>query len=101
MTGGDVIVLSTGQAVIFIWFAAAVVIEIVSGLWLYEWLRRKKVNVSVLWMGVPGYLERAYLGWCRRNGQSGKRVLTLRYLSKISVVASSLLLIATLAASTK
>jgi hypothetical protein len=84
--------LNTSE-VIFIWFGLAILVEVASSVVLLLWLRRRGVKVLFGLTGIPGYLERAYLKWCRSQGHSGKRVLLLRALSIINVIIAALVAI--------
>jgi hypothetical protein len=78
---------------VLVWFVLAVLIEIASSVLLLLWLRRRGVLPVFGLTGVPGYLERVYLEWCRTQGRSWKRVVVLRTLSILNVVLSAVVAI--------
>lgn len=69
-----------------IWFGLAVLTEVTSSFFLWLFLRRHGMDMIFGFTGMPGYLERIYLGWCRREGRSGKTVVVLRTLSIVNVL---------------
>jgi hypothetical protein len=90
--------LTVGQAIIYVWFALAVLVEIVSSFVLWLLLRRRGVRLSFGLTGVPGYLERIYKDWCRNQGRSSKRVLLLRAASLVDLIVAAIFAIPLLAA---
>jgi len=72
-----------------VWFAASVVIQVASSIVFWFWLRRRGVRLVYGLAGIPGYLERAYLGWCRSQGRSGTTVIVLRAMSVINVIVAA------------
>jgi type IV secretory pathway TraG/TraD family ATPase VirD4 len=85
--------LSTSQILILVWFGSAIFVEITSGFVLALWLSRRGVRLVFGLTGMPGYLERAYLKWCRSQGRSGKDVLVLRVLSMVNVIVAAIVTI--------
>jgi hypothetical protein len=57
----------------------------------------KRVSMIFGLSGVPGYLDRLYLAWCREHGASASPVLRMRISALISLVASSIAFIACVA----
>lgn len=76
------------------WFMLSVAVEVASSLVLFIVLRRRGETVSFVKYGLPGYLESRYLRWCRSNGRSGRRVVLLRSLSLLNLVAAVVVFIA-------
>lgn len=78
------------ETIISIWFVVSVIIEISSTLVLFHFLRKRGVKLSFILRGIPGYLEKAYSEWCKSQGKSSKKVINLRILSMINLIASVL-----------
>jgi steroid 5-alpha reductase family enzyme len=66
--------------VLLIWFAAAILAEVVGMLAFAISLRRRGVALVFGLIGIPGYLEYRYAQWCTSHGQSPRRVIVLRFL---------------------
>jgi type IV secretory pathway TraG/TraD family ATPase VirD4 len=86
--------LGTGEIFVMVWFSVAVIIEIISSIVLWFWLRRHGVKFVFGLAGIPGYMERAYLAWCRSQGHPCTRVLVLRAVSIINVIVAAIFFIA-------
>jgi hypothetical protein len=84
---------STGETIILIWFAVSVFIEIVSSIVLWFWLRRRGVKLVYGLAGIPGYMERAYLEWCRSQGRASRALLVWRVILHINVVVAAIFFI--------
>jgi len=82
-----------GEIFIIIWFSISVIIEIASSIVLWFWLRRHGISLVFGLTGIPGYLEGAYLKWCRKQGISGRTVLILRAFSIINVIFAAVFFI--------
>jgi hypothetical protein len=78
---------------IMIWFSVSVIIEIVGNIVLRNWLRHRGVKLIFVLTGTPGYLEGVYLKFCRSQGQSATRVLTLRVISMINIIIVGIIFI--------
>ena len=76
------------EIAIAIWFVVSIFVEVASATALWMWLRRRHVPLIFGLTGTPGYLERAYLKWCRSQGRSGRRILVLRAISTINAILS-------------
>ena len=84
----------SGQIAIMIWFALSVLVEIVSGIMLWFWLRRQGVKLSYLMVKMPGNMEAAYVKWCRSQGRApNKKVLVFRAVSLINAIIAGILFI--------
>ena len=78
-----------------IWFAASVFIVVVSTFALWLWLLRQGVKLLFIWIGTPGYLEYAYLQWCRNKGQRPNRgIIAFRAVMIINVIIAAIFFIA-------
>jgi hypothetical protein len=73
-----------------IWFATAVLIEVIQNLALYLYLRRAGVKVSFAFSGTPGYLDKMYHGLRRDRSKSSLLVILVRILSLANVVAAAI-----------
>ena len=89
--------LGNAEALILLWFAIAVVIEIVSSTILFFWLRAHGVRPVFGLTGIPGYLEREFDRLCRETGRQRKLVLSLRAFSIVNVVLAIIFAIGVLA----
>ncbi len=87
---------STGEIFVMIWFSVSVIIEIISSVLLWLWLRRRGVRLVFSLTGIPGYIERAYLVWCRSQGRPCRRVLVLRAVSIINVIIAAVFFLTTI-----
>jgi hypothetical protein len=70
------------------WFAVSIPVEIVSNIVFWRWLVRRRVPMTLLWVGTPGYLDEKFRRWCGQKGRSPKRVLFLRRLSLLNAIAA-------------
>jgi hypothetical protein len=80
--------LPPSQWVVLVWFACAVLAEVLSTVGFAIWLRRRKVSLIFGMIGVPGYLERRYAEWCRANGRASRNWIVVRLLLIANVVAA-------------
>jgi hypothetical protein len=84
---------NTSETAIIIWFVVAGLIEISSSISLLFWLRRHGVKLIFGLRGTPGYLEYAYIKWCRSQGCSWTTVVVLRIISIINLIAAGVVFI--------
>ncbi len=85
----------TGEILIIIWFAVSVLIAVVGTFVFWLWLVRRGVKLTFMWTGTPGYLEYAYVKWCRSEGRPLNRgVIVFRAVSIINVVIAAAFFIA-------
>ena len=84
---------STGEILIFLWFAGSVFVAIAGTFVLWFWLRRHGVRLVYGLAGIPGYMEYAYFQWCRSQGRSSRRMLVLRAISIINVIVAAVFFI--------
>ncbi len=86
---------STGEVLIIIWFAVSVLIAVIGTFVFWIWLVRRGVKLVFMWTGTPGYLEYAYLKWCRSQGvRPSRRIIFFRIVSIINVVVAAAFFIA-------
>jgi len=78
-----------------IWFVASIIFEVVSSFLLWIWLRKRGVRLVFGLSGIPGYLERFYIDWCRSHGHPYKRVLVTRVISVINLIVAAIVFIVT------
>lgn len=90
--------MNTRDAIVLVWFALSILMEIISTLVLMTWLRRRKVPIVFGLTGIPGYLEHAYADWCRSHGEDSKRLLVIRGLLLLNVVLAAVITIPILVA---
>ncbi len=89
---------STGQLVVFVWFAVSVIVAVVGTVALWIWLRRQGVQLVYGLAGIPGYMEHAYIAWCRsQRVKPNKTVILLRAISIVNVVLAAVVAIPLLA----
>jgi len=89
--------MSTPDVLISAWFGLAILVEVVSSVVLRLLLRRRGVKLVFGMTGMPGYLERAYLTWCRSQGHRSTGVLFFRLVSLVNVIAAAVVAIPLLA----
>jgi hypothetical protein len=89
---------STGEILIFVWFGVSVFVAVGGNFVFLFWLRRRGVKLVYSLVGIPGYMDYAYLQWCRSHGRSGKRVLILRAISIINAIVAGIVFILLLTA---
>jgi hypothetical protein len=80
--------LSTLQELTLVWFMFAVLAEVVSTIAFAVWLRHRNVSLIFGMIGVPGYLENRYAGWCRTNNRPSTGWITVRILLMVNVVVA-------------
>lgn len=80
--------LSSAQWMALTWFAAAVLLEVVTTIGFAQWLRRKGTALIFGFIGIPGYLEYLYAEWCRANGRDPLWMIVLRLLLLVNVVGA-------------
>ena len=78
--------LPTSQWVVLVWFACAVLAEVLSTVVFAIWLRRRKVSLTFGMIGMPGYLEYRYAEWCRANGRPSRNWIVMRWSLMANVV---------------
>ena len=89
--------MSTPDVLISAWFGLAILVEVVSSVVLRLSLRRRGVKLVFGLTGMPGYLERAHLMWCRSQGRRSTGVLVFRLISLVNVIAAAVVAIPLLA----
>jgi hypothetical protein len=72
-----------------VWLIVSMILELASGATLYLWLR-KRTSVSPVRYGVPGYLERRFMAWCRQEGVDGRLVVGVRIASMVNLALAVL-----------
>ena len=76
--------------VILIWFVVSTFIHVTGTIVLWVWLRRRGIDAISIIIGVPGYLEWLFVGWCSSNDRSWTRVLVFRIISTVNVIVAAL-----------
>ena len=78
---------SMGEILIAVWFAVSIIVEIIGSTIFWVWLRRRGAKLIFGLAGTPGYLELAYVRWCRNQRRHPNiRLFVFRALSLINVV---------------
>lgn len=88
--------LSGSETAIILWFVVAGMMQVLSTLVLAGWLVRRKVRLVLGLMAIPGYLEWAYVKWCRSHGRPSttvRAVLVARGLLLVSAVVATVVAI--------
>ena len=85
--------MNISQIIITCWFVASVAIAVGGNVIFYVWLKSQKISLRFSLAGTPGYLDRAYVEWCRGRGTSPAGVLWCRGLTLVSLIASSISLV--------
>jgi len=82
---------SIGQVLIVVWFALAIIVEIIGSTILWVWLRRRGAKLIFGLTGIPGYLELAYIVWSRSQGRHPNMTLIVfRALSLVNAVVAGI-----------
>jgi hypothetical protein len=76
--------------VILCWFAASVFSAVVGNAVFVMWLRAHDVPMTFMWTGLPWYVDRVYVEWCRSQGRAPGRILRLRRIALVNVIAAAL-----------
>jgi hypothetical protein len=85
--------METARTIVVVWFMCSVLIEVIGNAVFYYWLRRKGIPLSSLFAGTPGYLDWVYVRWSRERHHSPKRLLLMRALSLMNMVAAAVVFI--------
>ena len=80
--------MSTWELVAGVWFCCAVLAEVSCHAAFILWLRRRRVSLSFLMIGVPGYLEHRYEVWCRENNQTSRKWIVVRRLLLANMIVA-------------
>lgn len=84
---------------ILIWFASAILAEVI-GMLIFAWqLRRSGARLVFGMVGVPGYLEYHYAQWCNSRRESPRNVIVLRALLLLNMILAILFAFPILSAS--
>jgi len=78
------------RTAVAVWLIASMLLEIGTSVPLYFWLRRR-IEVSPALYGVPGYLERRFLSWCRQESVDGRFVVTVRIGLMVNLLLAALI----------
>ena len=90
---------STAEFLIFLWFAVSVFIAVVGTFVFWFGLRRRGVRLVFGLTGIPGYMEIAYIEWCRTRGRRPNiSMLVFRGASIINVIVAAIFAIPLLSA---
>lgn len=82
-----------GQLVVGLWFVASIAIEVLGNLALFVWLKARGAPVRFGRAGLPGYLDEAYLRFCRERNARAGGVLVARRLSSANVILAALMVL--------
>jgi hypothetical protein len=74
------------KTAIAIWFAVSALVAIFTNVGLYFWLRRRHTPMQASLVGMPGYLDLAYMRWCREQNKSPAALLWFRGASLVSLL---------------
>jgi hypothetical protein len=76
------------ETVFLIWFSASISLAIGTQFLLALYLERCCfVRVKQFYIGVPGYLDRLYIQWCRENGRDYRAIIMARRIILLNLVA--------------
>jgi len=76
-----------------IWIMASLALEVFGNAAFVLWLRRQGAEVRFGWAGMPIYVDRVYVEWCRAQGREPGKILLLRRISLINAAVAALLAI--------
>jgi len=82
--------VTTYMWVVLMWFAVAILAEVFSTVGFAFWLHRRGVKLVFGLTGIPGYVEYRYAEWCKARGKPSRRVVAIRVLLMINVIAALL-----------
>jgi hypothetical protein len=85
--------MNRDEIFIIIWFVVSVLLEIITSIIFYFWLRRHGVKLVFGLTGVPGYMERAYREWCHSQGRSSKGIIISRSIILLNCIMAGILFI--------
>ena len=86
--------ISSANIIILVWFAFSVLVVIVGTIAFWIWLRRLGVKLIFGLINTPGYLEYAYIKWCRNHQQiPSKKIILLRIISIVNVIIAGIFFI--------
>jgi hypothetical protein len=82
--------MNSTETLIVIWFGVSVLVEIITTITFYYWLRRQGIKLVFSLSGVPGYMEREYREWCQSQGRSsGGRIIIRSILLLNCIIAGT------------
>jgi hypothetical protein len=85
----------TVEILIMIWFAVSALVAVIGTVVFWLWLLRRGVKLSFTWSGTPGYLEYAYIKWCRSQGRRPNRgIIAFRAISIVNAIIAAAFVIA-------
>lgn len=74
---------------IAVWFVVSVLVAVSTNIALFVWLRQRQTPMLFSLTGMPGYLDLAYLRWCREQKKSPAAVLWFRAASLANLVVAA------------
>jgi hypothetical protein len=74
------------QGVLFIVLAVSVVLSVLSQLYLWWFLRRRHVQMCLLFVGTPGYLDIKYIRWSQEHQSAYLAVIIARALLALALI---------------
>jgi hypothetical protein len=80
------------------WFIVSLITHLLSGVVLALWLSRRGIEMTSVFSGMPGYVEKRYRDWALKAGRSPKLIINLRIISTINVAVAGVAAILTISA---
>jgi hypothetical protein len=70
------------------WYVGSFLLQLVSTVALWRWLRNRNVKLSFSLITAPWYLEHKYITWCKENGRPYQKVIGLLGLIMLNFIAA-------------
>jgi hypothetical protein len=61
---------SLGQILVICWVVVSFIIEYITTVLFLIWLRRQGATLIFGLTGIPWYLEKVYIAWCKSKGKN-------------------------------
>ena len=81
------------ETLMIIWFGVSVLVEIITTIYFYYWLRRQGVKLIFSLSGAPGYMERVYREWCHSQGRSSIGIIIMRSILLLNCIMAGIVFI--------
>jgi hypothetical protein len=76
----------TLQILFIVWFSVSVMLGLCGNIVMQSFLTRRGVNTSSLMRGMPGYLDKLYIDWCKANDKPYIFIIFLRWIVFLSAI---------------
>ncbi len=84
--------MSTADIIVMFWFVLSLIVTIIIQQWLRSFLsHRNYIGAFNAFAATPGYLDAAYIRWCRDNNRSYGLLIVVRIFFLVSFVVAGIL----------